>query len=356
MIKWGTILIAAAGLAVGIYTAATASREAPKVPLAGQPSVNPFEHGIAATGTVEAASRNISLAAPESGLVTRVFVEVGQIVKAGDPLFELDPRPIEADLVKANAARDAAAAALARLEAQPRTETLPPLEAAVASADADVHEFQNRLAMWEAVTDRRAVSEDELNKVRSSLEGAKARLAQAKANLELARAGAWSKDLDVARADLAQAQAQVRAVNILLERRTVKAPIAATVLKRNVEPGEFAPADRQSAITLGDLSTLHVRARVDEEDLPLLHAGAKGVARIRGRVNITAPLSMLRIEPLAEPKIQLSGDTTERVDTRVLEVVFEVGPAKDLPLYPGQLVDVFIEGREPAPTGPSGSP
>src|SRR5437763_11750877 len=110
MIKWGSILFAIAGLTVGVYTAATATREAPKVPLDGQPSVNPFDHGIAATGVVEAASRNIAIAAPEAGLVTRVFVEVGQRVKAGDPLFELDPRPPQAELLKAQADRAAAAA------------------------------------------------------------------------------------------------------------------------------------------------------------------------------------------------------------------------------------------------------
>ena len=58
---------------------------------------------------------------------------------------------------------------------------------------------------------------------------------------------------------------------------------------------------------------------------------------------------MLRIEPLAEPKVSLSGNTTERVDTRVLEVIFEVTEKGDAPLYPGQLVDVFIEGQ-PAPS------
>lgn len=357
MIKWSTFIVAFIGLIVGVYTASTATREAPKVPLAGQPSINPFDHGIAATGIVEAASRNIPVAAPDGSLVTRVFVEVGQRVKAGDPLFELDPRPIQADLVKAKAARDAAAASLARLQAEPRPETLPPLEAAVASARAEAQDLETRLHMWESVTDRRAVTEDEINKVRFAALAAQGRLAQAEANLQLAKAGAWAQDVDVAKADLAQAQSQVDAVQILLDRRTVRAPIDGTILKRGIEPGQYARAEAvaldQAPIVLGDLSTLHIRARIDEEDLPLLRPGAKGVARIRGRVNITAALTMLRIEPLAIPKTQLSGDTTERVDTRVLEVIFEVaGDAAQLPLFPGQLVDVFVEGAEPESAAP----
>lgn len=347
MIKWATILLAAAGLTVGVYTAATASREAPRVPLAGEPSVNPFARGIAATGVVEAASRNILIAAPEGGIATRVFVEVGQQVKAGEALFELDPRPLEADLVRARAAREAARAEVARLESQPRAESIPPLRAAVGAAEAEAQDLAAQVARWESVSDPRAVSQDELNQRRFALRAAQARLEQARANLSLAEAGAWEPDLAVARAELASTEAQIRATEALLERRTVRAPIAATVLKRSIEPGQYAPAAVGSAaVILGDLGSLHIRARVDEEDLPMLRPGAEAVARIRGGLDLSTPLAMLRIEPLAEPKVDLSGSTTERVDTRVLEVVFEVRGGQGLPLYPGQQVDVFIKGPE----------
>jgi HlyD family secretion protein len=345
MVKWGAIIVAAAGLALAVYTAATASHEAPKVALAAEPSVNPFENGIAATGMVEAASRNVAVAAPEGAVATRVFVEVGQVVKTGAPLFELDPRPLQADLAKAQAARESAAAALARVRAQPRAETLPALEAAVRSIQAEVADWTDQYERFQEAMKQTGGGNMELERRRFALDGAKARLAQAQANLALARAGAWGPDVEVAKADLAQAQAQVAAVQILLDRRTVRAPIDGTILKREIEPGQFAPAAAgAAAIVMGDLTTLHVRARVDEEDLPMLRAGAKGSARIRGRIAINVPLKMLRIEPLARPKKELSGDTTERVDTRVLEVIFEVQESKDAPLYPGQLVDVFIDG------------
>lgn len=345
MIKWATILLASAGLAIGIYTAATATLQAPNVPLVGDPSVNPFPQGFAATGIVEAASRNIQLAAPEGAIVTQIYVQVGQRVAANDPLFELDARPLQADLLRARAARDSARASLARTQAQPRPESIPPLEAAVASAQAEVHNLESQVALWESVSDPRAVSQDDLSQRRFALLAARGQLAQAQANLTLTRAGAWGPDLDIARAQLAQAEADVQSTQILIDRRTVRAPIDGTILKRNIEPGQFAPAAAgSSAITLGDLSKLHIRAQVDEEDLPLLHPGARATARIRGQKNITTPLTMVRIEPLAQPKGQLSGATTERVDTRVLEVVFEVQNATGLPLYPGQLVDVFIDG------------
>ncbi|MEX2219155.1 MAG: HlyD family efflux transporter periplasmic adaptor subunit [Phycisphaerales bacterium] len=363
MIRWATIILAAAGLALAIYTVSTAQHEPPRVPLEAEPSVNPFQSGIAATGIVEPATRDVRIAAPEGALAMRVFVEVGDRVNAGDPLFELDPRPFTAQLAQARAARDSAAAALRRIEAEPRPEDIPPVEAQVRALQAEVADWTEQ---WERLSEAQrqtAATDYEVRRRWLALEGARARLEEASARLALLRAGAWGPDVEVARARLAEAEAGVAATQALLDRRTVRAPLGAHVLKRNIDAGEFVPADAATAaMILGDLSRLHIRARVDEEDLPLLVRGARGVARIRGQRAITAPLTMIRIEPLALPKTDLSGSTTERVDTRVVEVLFSVDAPEGLPLYPGQLVDVYIDAsgaRPPAAppaAGPQGQP
>lgn len=344
MIKWTTILAAACGLGVAVYAVSTASFAPPNLPLAAPPSINPFPKGIAATGVVEAGSRNVQVAAPEGAVVTKVFREVGEGVNVGDPLFELDSRTLQADLVRARAARDVQAAALRRLEQQPRPEEVPALESAVRDAEAELADWNDQLDMWSKAMKEDAAGDTEIRRRKFAVLGAEARLERVKANLALTKAGAWGPDLDVARAELAQAEASVTAVEILVERRTVRSPIAGTVLKRNIEPGQYAPADaKNSTMTVGDLTRLHVRARVDEEDLPGLRDGAKGIARVRGRADLTVPLKMVRIEPLAEPKTALSGSTTERVDTRVLETIFEVEGTPPVTLYPGQLLDVYID-------------
>lgn len=349
MTKWITIIAAAAGLVLAVYAILTSKREAPNVPLAAAPSINPFEEGIAGTGIIEAASRNVLIAAPEGGLVTAVWAKVGDRVKTGDPLFELDKRPLEAELVRARAAREAALAELQRLEAQPRPEEIPALEAAVAAARAEAADWADQYEALTAAAGRDAASEQEVRRRWFALEAARGRLAQAEAELALARAGAWAQDIAVAKARLAEADANIRAIEIMLDRRTVRSPVNGTVLKRDIEPGQFAPADvANAAMVVGDLSRIHVRARIDEEDLPRLREGARGIARLRGSAEIMVPLEMLRIEPLALRKTDLSGSTTERVDTRVVEVIFlaqgDAGAHGGPRLYPGQLVDVFIEG------------
>lgn len=357
MIRTITIAFSLLGLALAIYVVATARHQPPRLPLATPPSINPFAHGIAATGIVEPCSRQVPVAAPEGALVTRVFVDVGDTVAVGDPLFELDPRPLTAELARALAARDAAQAELDRLQAMPRPEELPPLQAHVQALEAEVADLADQ---WERLVQARgadAASDAEVRRRRFALDAARARLEEARARLALMAAGAWQPDLEIARARLAQAHAAVSSIQALLDRRTVRAPIAGTVLKRNVEPGQFAPADpRAFAIILGDLSRLHLRARVDEEDLQLLRPGSSALARTRGQQPRDLSLTMLRIEPLAQPKTDLTGTTTERIETRVLDVLFLIDNPRDAVLYPGQMLDVFIQAASPPPAHAPSTP
>jgi hypothetical protein len=67
------------------------------------------------------------------------------------------------------------------------------------------------------------------------------------------------------------------------------------------------------------------------------------------------PLSFVRVEPFVVPKKSLTGDTTERVDTRVLQVIYACDPTDRPPLFVGQQVEVYIEAApEPADRDPAG--
>ena len=222
-------------------------------------------------------------------------------------------------------------------------------------------------------------SVDEMDRRRFSASIAERALERATADLALVRAGAWAPDLAEAEAGVRQAEGTVAQAEaavakeraavstsealllqakaslaqnaIELERATVKAPIDATVLDVAVRAGEYAAANRETLMTIGDLSTLLVRADVDEESVPLVreHAKAKGV--VRGFPDKPFELEFVRIEPYVRPKRSLTGATNERVDTRVLQVIFKAGKS-DLPIYVGQQVDVFMEGT-PRDMGPA---
>ncbi|KPK27530.1 MAG: hypothetical protein AMK69_10445, partial [Nitrospira bacterium SG8_3] len=142
-------------------------------------------------------------------------------------------------------------------------------------------------------------------------------------------------------------------VQALLNRLTVRAPRSATILQVNVRAGEYAMVNAiEPLILLGDTETLQVRADIDEVNAPLVVPGSPAVAYLKGFTDKAIPLTFDRIEPYIVPKRSLTGENRERVDTRVLQVIYRFErPA--FSVYVGQQVDVYIE-RSSNPVGPKG--
>ncbi|MBM4112133.1 MAG: HlyD family efflux transporter periplasmic adaptor subunit [Phycisphaerae bacterium] len=342
-----TWVLAAVGVIVAIV-AVFASRRQPEIPPPARvPPVSPYESSIAASGLVEAQSRNVEIAPPENGLLREVLVEVGDPVKAGTPVLRMDSRILQAQLEEAKAAVEVASSELSMLENKPRPERVAVLEQTLAAAEARLEDAKSNFERVRRASENDAARPQELTTAKFLLEARQAERDQASAELAMEKAGTWEPDLAVARAQRDSAAARVRSLDSQIDRFTVRSPIDGTVLKRSNEPGEYVSAATTVPLVIGDVSTLRVRARVDEADTPFLRQGAKAMARLRGLGSSEIPLRMLRIEPLAMPKTDLTNMPSERVDTRVVEVLFEVEPVEGLTLYPGVLVDVFIEASKP---------
>ena len=271
-------------------------------PVADPPRV-PFVHRISGAGIVEASTRNIAIGAHIPGIVARVHVRVGERVGAGAPLFSIDDRARRADL----AVR----------------------ETRVREAEANLQDLRAQLAIAEKVKDPRAISAEDLNKRRFAVQAAEARLANAAAEEKAARV-----DIDLL---------------------TVRAPIAGDVLQVNIRPGEYAPtgATAQPLVLLGDLDRVHVRVDIDENDAWRFRPRAPAVAFVRGNPSLKTDLRFEYVEKYVVPKRSLTGESTERVDTRVMQVVYSFSRS-DLPVFPGQLMDVYIEDQSTAAKGSSG--
>src|SRR5439155_19530690 len=88
--------------------------------------------------------------------------------------------------------------------------------------------------------------------------------------------------------------------------------------------------------------TLNVRVDVDENDAWRIRPDAPAIASVRGNLQLKTPVKFVRIEPYVVPKRSLTGDSTERVDTRVLQILYSFDRGA-LPVYVGQQLDVFID-------------
>jgi HlyD family secretion protein len=344
-------LLAVAGMLFGIWTVIVGSRPVTAALPVTPPPKAPFQTFVAGAGLIEASTENIAIGTHVAGIVTEVYVTVGSMVKAGEPLFKLDDRALQAELAIRQTTLKQAQERLARLLSLPRPEEIPPAEARVKEAEASLADAKHQFALMESVTDRRAISQDELNRRRFAVEVAAAKLKQARAELTLLKAGSWKPDIDIARAEVAAAEAQVKATETDVERLTVRAPVNGQVLQVKVRVGEFAQTGvlQTPLILLGNVDHLHVRVDVDENDAWRVRAGVPAIAYVRGNRDLSTPLTFVRFEPFIVPKRSLTGDSTERVDTRVLQVLYSFD-REQLPVYVGQQMDVFIEAPSIAPS------
>lgn len=329
----------------------TRQTETPQNPPAITPAVSPYPDRVAGAGLVEAATENIAIGTHLPGIIDRVFVRVGQRVHSNDPLFELDTRLVRAQMAVQDARFASARAELSKLEQLPRAEDIPPVVARREEADAIVRQWEDEYARQQQLKRDNATSESLLVASRQKLAAARADAAEMKAEEERLRAGAWEADKAIARSAVAMAEAEVSQLNIQLDRHRVCTPVLMdeagavelTVLQVNVRPGEAADTTiGQALVMLGDIRRKHVRVDIDEHDAPRFRANGAATGVLRGEVEKTFPLKFIRIEPFVLPKRSLTGDNTERVDTRVLQVLYEITSDADT-IFIGQQMDVFIE-------------
>lgn len=347
----GLPIIAVVFLGLGVFHMLSAQPHEPPTAPPAMPPRSPLGPTIAAAGLVEAQSENIAIGSAHSGVVLEVYVpadKTGTLVSAGDPLFRVDDRQLKAQLAWQQASLAAAEAELARLAAMPRKEELPAAQAKVLAAQSNLRLMRDQRERAEQLASRGSIAEQDLVQRRLAQESAEAELARAQADLELLQAGAWGPDKTIAEAKIAEANAQIEQTQTEIERCLVRAPVDGEVLQVNVRPGEFVgtPPDK-TLILLGDVRRPRVRVDVDEHDIPRFHAGAKAKAFVRGDGQQELPLSFVRVEPYVIPKRSLTGDNTERVDTRVLQVIYAVDSPKS-PVYIGQQMDVYIDAAPPA--------
>lgn len=347
--KYGLPIVAVGMLIFAVNYVVRAQKPIPALPPPIEPARNPFSNTVAGAGMVEPQTEFISMGSPTPGVVVEVTAKVGAKVQPGDPLFRLDDRMLRAELAARQRKLADARAQLARLESMPRREELPPAAALVREARADYDNMQDQLARGEKLFERTAaITEEELSDRRQRATQALERYNKAMADYDLLEAGAWEPDKVVARSAVQSAEAQVKQVETELDRLTVRAYVESKVLQVNVRPGEFVGAPANSTLVmLGDVQQLHVRVDVDEYDIHRFNPEAPARASLKGQPKTNLPLSFVRVEPYVVPKKSLTGDNTERVDTRVLQVIYAID-AGEQRLFVGQQLDVFIDATDGA--------
>ena len=270
------------------------------------------EPRVAGAGIVEPASEIIDIGSALSGLVTDVRVRPGDRVEKGQVLFTVDARAAQASLAQANAAIGEA-------------------RAAIAEADTAQKTARQQLALYRGLDDPAAVSRAEVIRAEGEEAAATSRLGSA-------------------RARLAAAQSAAAAARTEIERLVIRAPIAGEILAVNIRPGEFVATqgggNSQPFIQMGQTNPLHVRVDIDENEVARVALGQPAVVSPRGAAELHVEATFVRAEPQVVPKRSLTNSAAERVDVRVLQLIYALPPSDDFRV--GQQIDAFIPAKAAA--------
>lgn len=266
---------------------------------------------VAGAGIVEPASEVIDIGSALSGLVTDVRVRPGDRVAKGEVLFTVDARAARASLDQSAAAIQEARASIAEASAAQKT-------------------ARQQLDLYRSLSDPAAVSRAEV--IRAEGEDAAA-----------------SSRLGLARARLASAQAAAEAARTEIERLVIRAPIAGEILAVNIRSGEFVATqggNSQPFIQMGETNPLHVRVDIDENEVARVKLGAPAVISPRGAAELHVNATFVRAEPQVVPKRSLTNSAAERVDVRVLQLIYALPPSDAFRV--GQQIDAFIPAKAAA--------
>jgi HlyD family secretion protein len=343
------------GSLVSAYVYAVPSKPLPPV---FNPAPNPYAQGIYANGIVEsdqAHGENTNIYPEVSGSIVRILVAEGQQVTQGTVLVQIDDSIQRATAEQQRSQAEAARALLEELRAQPRKETLEVARAQVEMAQASLKSVDDALDKQQNSYKiaPESVSKDALDSAINARKVAKANLEVVARQYELTKAGAWTFDI---RNQEKQAEALAKAYaasGALLAKYAIKAPTDGIVLSIDATVGSYvSPQGAYDTYTQGfgpvvvmgtSKDILAVRCYIDEILIPRLPPAENLHAQmfIRG-TNTKIALEFVRVQPYVSPKIQLSNQRQEKVDLRVLPVIFRFRPPEGVRVFPGELVDVYV--------------
>jgi HlyD family secretion protein len=221
---------------------------------------------VVATGKIEPITK-VEIKSKANGIIERLHADVDQIVRPGQVLAELDKENLTARVREARANLQAAQAAHEGAVAQLKKNEIE-------AESPDVEFARRNFQRAQQLFDQKLVAQNGLDDAHSSLEQAENRQRAARSQLVVSRA-----KVAEAAANVAQARAAVERAEEELANATIKAPIRATVLTRDVEIGSPVSsilnlgANASLVMTLGDIEKVFVRGKVDEADIGRVRLG-----------------------------------------------------------------------------------
>ena len=222
--------------------------------------------------------RRVEVSSKISGRVEELLVDKGYSVKAGQVLARLDDREFRAQLAQARANKLAAEARLNEVVAGSRPQEIERARAAVEQAEANVRTTQTNLERARSLNRSGVFAKQTLDDAQNAYDVALAQAKVARENYNLARLGPRQEQIDLARAQLAEAEAAIGWWETQLDNTIIRAPVSGTVLERLIEKGEMVTTGyvsgrgaKSALVSIANLRELEVELDINEADIPRVH-------------------------------------------------------------------------------------
>ncbi len=303
-IKWGIIALIVIALAVLAYSFFKPKETAPNY-LTSKVEIGDIENNVMASGKVKALN-TVDVGAQVSGEVKRLFVDVGDEVKQGDLIAQIDQVTQKNNLSNEQASLEQSQAAIqsAKAEALSRQASLKSAYADLASRQSELKQAQTDFTRLKSLVAIDAISQQEYDTQATKVETAKAAVANAQAAIDTAKAAIATAEANInsQEAALRKSQTNVSTAEEDLSYTTIRAPMSGTVVSITTEQGTTVNANQTAPtiVTLADLSTVRINAQISEADVINVDAGMPVYFNIIGNPDQKFESVLKAIEPAPE--------------------------------------------------------
>lgn len=303
-IKWGVIALVIVALGALAYKTFKPKDTTPNY-LTATAEIGDIENNVMASGKVKALN-TVDVGAQVSGEVTRLFVDVGDEVKKGDLIAQIDQVTQKNNLSNEQASLEQSEAALqsARAESLSRQASLKSAQADLASRQAELKQAQADFSRLQGLLAIDAISQQDYDTQATKVATAQAAVANARAAIDTAKAAIATTEANInsQQAALRKSQTNVSTAQEDLSYTTIRAPMSGTVVSVTTEQGTTVNANQTAPtiVTLADLSTVRINAQISEADVINVKAGLPVYFNIIGNPDQKYDATLKAIEPAPE--------------------------------------------------------
>lgn len=303
-IKWGIVALIVIALAILIYRALKPKEVMPNyITVAAE--IGDIENNVMASGKVKALN-TVDVGAQVSGEVKRLYVEVGDQVKEGDLIAQIDQVTQKNNLSNQQASLEQSVAAIqsAQAESLSRQASLKSAQADLNSRQSELKQAQSDFIRLKELVAIDAISQQEYDTQATRVETAKSAVANARAAIDNARAAIATTEANInsQQAALRKSQTNVNTAQEDLSYTTIRAPMAGTIVSVTTEQGTTVNANQSAPtiVTLADLSTVRINAQISEADVINVQANMPVYFNIIGNPDQNYDAVLKAIEPAPE--------------------------------------------------------